>query len=141
MISLEFETPDVSGLAEEARQALWPRLRDAVEDAVMHLRNAIVVKVGGAGRGREYVRTKDGKIHRASLSGDPPARDYGDYVQSWMSEVLATDSEIDGQLGSSMWEERGKYLEHGTSKMGPRPHVAPTIEEERAAIEARLGNL
>lgn len=140
-LDLQIDMPDLTGLGEEAIEAMRPRAFAAVEDAMMHLRNAIVRKVGGAGRGREYVRTRSGLVHRASLPGDPPARDMGDYVQSWQSDTTDKGSEIEGQLGSSMWEERGKYLEHGTRNMAPRPHVAPTIEEERDAIERRLGRI
>jgi hypothetical protein len=140
-MDLRIDMPDLTGLGEEAMQAIRPRAFAAVEDVMMHLRNAIVTKVGGAGRGQEYVRTKDGKVHRASMPGDPPARDYGDYVQSWSSDTVDKGNVIEGQLGSSMWEERGQWLEHGTSKMAPRPHVTPTLEEEKGAVEDRLGRL
>lgn len=140
-MDLRIQMPDLTGLGEEAIEAMRPRAFAAVEDAVMHLRNKIVEKVGGAGRGQEYVRTKTGRVHRASLPGDPPARDMGDYVQSWQSDTTDKGPEIEGQVGSTMWEQRGQWLEHGTRKMAPRPHVGPTIEEERDAIERRLGRI
>ena len=107
----------------------------------MHLANAIRVKVGGTGTGRMYRRTKGGGYHTASAPGHPPARDYGDYVQSWMHDVRESPAEIEGQVGSSMWDSRGRHLEDGTKKMAPRPHVVPAIEEERPSIERRLGQI
>jgi len=131
----------MDGIGKEAVDKLRPSLRNAVEDSVMHLANVIRVKVGGPGAGREYRRTKSGKVHRASLPGQPPARDMGDYVQSWSHEMSETDAEIVGRVGSSMWETRGKNLEDGTKHMAPRPHVVPSIEEARPSIERRLSSL
>lgn len=140
-VDLDFDAAQLTGVGRQALAALRPRVRDAVEDSVMHLANAIRVKVGGTGSGRMYRRTKGGRYHTASAPGQPPARDYGDYVQSWMHDMKESDAEIEGQVGSSMWERRGRHLEDGTKRMAPRPHVVPAIEEERRAIERRLGQI
>ena len=130
----------LNGLGRQALEALRPHVRNAVEDGVMHLANAIRVKVGGTGSGRMYRRGKS-RFHVASAPGHPPARDFGDYVQSWMHDMRESPAEIEGQVGSSMWDTRGRHLEDGTKRMAPRPHVVPAIEEERPSIERRLARI
>lgn len=123
---LTLEAPGLNGIGEEAFQALRAPARNAVDDAVAHLERAIVANVNGRG---------------PSMPGEFPARDSGEYAASWSHDTEDSASQVEGQVGSSMWDTLGIWLEHGTRKMAPRPHVVPTIEEERAAIERRLGEM
>lgn len=140
MMNVEIELPNLNGLGDEARATLWPRARDAMLDVVLHLVNAIKVKVGGAGRGRLYRRGR-GRWHRASAPADAPARDFGSYVNSWDSEIQESPDVIEGRIGSTMWDTRGRHLELGTRNMAPRPHVHPAFAEEQNAIDRRFGDI
>jgi hypothetical protein len=137
-MKIEVEMPDTRGLGDEAFRVIRRGARNAVQEVVMHLVNALKMKVGGSGTGRAYKRTKSGKMHQASAPGQPPARDTGGYVNSFVFGVDERADEVEGQVGSTMWEARGQFLEHGTRTIAPRPHVANTIEENRAAVESRL---
>tara|TARA_Y100000004_G_scaffold195630_1_gene263181 strand:+ start:740 stop:1144 length:405 start_codon:yes stop_codon:yes gene_type:complete len=93
-------------------------------------RNTAVVGISqGVKSGR--VR-RDGS--RASAEGEFPATDTGYLVNNI---VVKRDS--DG-LGGDV-ESRADYsasLEFGTSKMGARPFMQPSLEENRPKIRARL---
>lgn len=142
MITLEFEAPNVKGLAEEVANMAWPQVRDFIEARTIAFLNAMKVMVGGIGHGRLYKRTKSGKMHRASLPGAPPARDRGDYVNSWDYDFKANDQQMsaEGRIGSRLWSRRGVFLELGTTDMQPRPHVAPVAEHWRNETERMIGS-
>jgi hypothetical protein len=134
----DLDPGQLNGIGRDALEAQRPGILRAVTDATLHLLNALKMKVGGVGRGRLYKRGKSGRMHQASAPGDPPARDLGNYVNSWDHNIQNQPEVIEGAVGSYMWETRGKLLEGGTRKMRPRPHVDPVLAEERQAIEGRL---
>lgn len=95
-----------------------------------------------AGKTVSYTAFKGGATaHQASAPGQPPARDFGDYVNSWAHRVTRTATEIMGEVGSRLWEKRGKWLEFGTKRMKPRPHIDQAINAVRADIERVLNDI
>jgi hypothetical protein len=73
--------------------------------------------------GRLY--TIRGKIHQASAPGEAPANLTGALANTAGFKV---SGHYQCEFGDR--QEYGKYLEDGTSKMKPRPHVGRTAEEK-----------
>ena len=81
---------------------------------------------------------KSGKVRpdgsRASAEGEFPATDTG-----FLANNIVVKRDTDG-LGGDV-ESRADYsasLEFGTSKMGARPFMQPSLDENRPKIRARL---
>ena len=63
------------------------------------------------------------KPHRASAPGQTPAVDTGQLRASYGHKVTRTAS--GGELQIASGSEYAPYLEFGTSRMAPRPHLRP----------------
>jgi hypothetical protein len=138
LVTLEFEAPKVDGIGAAALAWAKKEVLGNMMAAVLVLLNSFRKTVGGRGTGRTYRRGKRGRVHQASAPGQPPARDYGDYVNSFDFSVEETADEVRGHVGSRMWATRGIHLELGTSRMRPRPHVDQSINAARAGVEQAL---
>jgi len=114
------------------------------------------------GTGNEYIR--GGKIHRASVPGQPPAVDTGRLRASitfnWsgsgrgrapiqnpsketksndgVGEPVAGRHEVVVVVGTNV--KYGRYLELGTTKIKPRPYLRPALENNRARLERIIYN-
>jgi HK97 gp10 family phage protein len=82
------------------------------------------------GTGRLY-----GK-HRASIPGMPPAVDTGRLRASITHEVESVTGDIIGRVGTNV--KYSKWLEHGTSRMEPRPFLFPALEVSKSRIKDLL---
>ena len=110
---------------------VWDEIADATDEGIaaaleeigIVVHRMIVTKLSFAGGGATY--TRGGVSHTASAPGEPPAVDTGQYRASWAWKVLG------GQKAVEIFtdQERGPWLEFGTSRMAPRPHVRPVMEE------------
>jgi len=112
------------------------------------------------GTGREYKR--GGKIHRASVTGQPPAVDSGrlraSIASNWSGSGLPNGNvtnpkqsgdgismpptekdKFTGRVGTNVFY--GKILEYGSVKMGPRPFLRPAFEKNISKIRALFENL
>jgi len=87
-------------------------------------------KPGKPGTGRVYVR--DGKMHRASTPGQPPAKDTGTLGESIEYKVTEEGYDVVGLVGSTA--DYAIYLEFGTSKMAARPFLRPVLENKKKEI-------
>lgn len=67
-----------------------------------------------------------GRRHQASAAGEAPANRSGRLARSVGSKVSGWSR---CEFGDR--ELYGKYLEHGTRKMRPRPHIIRTVNEKR----------
>jgi HK97 gp10 family phage protein len=76
--------------------------------------------------GRSYKRGKS-RVHIASAAGQPPAVDFGHLRNSITSQLLTT-SKTSAEAEMAVGAEYGLALEKGTSRMQPRPFVAPSIQ-------------
>jgi HK97 gp10 family phage protein len=82
------------------------------------------------------------KIHNKrprSIPGEAPAPDKGTLRQSITHDVTETASGASGKIGSTITSPPyGAYLEHGTSRMAPRPWLLPAMDINKAKIEKVL---
>lgn len=72
--------------------------------------------------------------HRASAPGEAPANLTGTLRKGVNFEVKGSD-----QMEFGDTEVYGKFLELGTRRMKPRPHLAPAVAHNQAYAEKELG--
>lgn len=75
------------------------------------------------GHGRVYRR--GGVLHRASAPGAPPATDLGRLAAATGWEVGRDERGLVARIGSNYPVQL--YLELGTRRMAPRPHLRPAL--------------
>jgi hypothetical protein len=104
-----------------------------VKTATALLHAALVVKLTSGNRsGKTYKVPGTQRDYRASAPGEPPAMRTGVTAGSYDIDVEPTR----GRVGSPMPTARD--LERGTSKMAPRPHLKPSLDETLPAIKSAL---
>lgn len=86
--------------------------------------------------GKLYAWPARDKPHRASAPGSPPAVDTGRLRASYGHKVTRTPAGGELQIGTG--DEKAKWLEFGTSKMEPRPHLRPVIARNRERIRREV---
>lgn len=105
----------------------------AAKKGALRVANRIVKLLSkGSRSGRLYIRP-GGRTHRASAAGEPPKSDSGFLAKS----VKATTTKAGESVVSASVIISASYagfLEKGTSKMAPRPYVAPSFALEAPAI-------
>lgn len=108
---------------------------------------------GSPGSGREYKRGKRGRVHRASVAGAAPARDYGVLARSIAFQLLKGTNPT-ALVGVRRTAPYAKYLDPAEGEpepeIGRRPFVSSawqrlepdirrTIDDELTARLRRLG--
>lgn len=77
--------------------------------------------------------------HHPSKPGNAPAVDYGTLRRSITHDVKIEGTKVIGRVGSVITNPPyGSYLEHGTSKMQPRPWLKPSTDANSSKIPADL---
>lgn len=106
--------------------------RKAATAAAYVWHSGIVETLTGERSGREY---KIGRMtrYRASRAGEPPASRTGKLRTSYKVRVVS-DNEVD--IGSPL--DYAMFLEKGTSKIAPRPHVIVGYKKKEREIEQAL---
>lgn len=105
-----------------------------LEKAAVKWHAAIVAELSKPGTGVIYTGREGRGDHQASAPGEPPAVDLGIYRASWKFTAVQRDGDsyfVD--IGTE--DERGPWLELGTSSMEARPHVRPVSEHFAAERE------
>ncbi len=105
--------------------------------AVDAVRNTTLETLSGSRTGRKYKVPGTQKIYTASAPGEPPAQATGRLRQSVKTSVRSEGKKIIGEVGTDL--DYGKELEHGTSKVAPRPWLHPSFEKARNKIQEILG--
>lgn len=90
-----------------------------VEETVFEVETDIKTAMAGPKSGRIY------DDHQASAPGEAPAIDTGALINSIQTEIDGTEGAV------STNQEYAEYLEHGTSRMAPRPAWTPAAERAR----------
>jgi hypothetical protein len=77
-----------------------------------------------------------------SKAWQPPHREFGDLVRSYKWEIDRRN--LHARVGSGLLKNnagtevaRARYLEFGTSRMDPRPHIRPTLYNKSREIGMR----
>ncbi|MAE81617.1 MAG: hypothetical protein CMB80_02690 [Flammeovirgaceae bacterium] len=103
----------------------------AMEKAAL-LVERYVKKSFKVGTGRKYKR--GGKVHSASVAGQPPAVDTGALRSSIGHEVFTRFGDVVGLVGDTMNVKYAPMLELGTHNMKPRPFLRPAVKKNRREI-------
>ena len=82
--------------------------------------------------GEVYRVPNTNRLYRASAPGEPPANRTGSYANSWESRVRGEE----GFVGTK--DKRGPWLELGTKRMAPRPHLEPALMGKIQRLKAVL---
>lgn len=103
------------------------------------VRNTLVGDILTGGRsGRIYRIPGTGASYQASAPGEPPANRTGAFRASWNVSAEgggggSYKAEVKSELTVNGYN-LGSLLEHGTSKMAPRPYVDKTVEQSKDKV-------
>ncbi len=111
-------------------------LRNASIEILRHAGSGRVYKLSGTHGKRRSKATKalmseyghklkGGQLYRASAPGEPPALRFGKFYKSWQPTTICDGTSFISRIETNVnvnGHNLGGLLEHGTSKMAPRPH-------------------
>ena len=122
----------------EVKSDIKRKMVQVVAYGINEVRNTAVNSITqGTKSGIEYQKYNPRRTHKASASGEAPAGDTG-----FLQNNIITRSSTDGLSGEVVSRaEYSQMLEFGTSKMGARPFMQPSLEQNRPKIRARLRKL
>lgn len=115
-------------LAEQIKRGTQANLKAAA--IIWH--GGIVRQLTGSRSGRIYRIPGTSRRYTASAPGEAPATRTGDLRTSYRFKVYQKSAVVGSPLMYAL------HLEKGTSKMAPRPHIAPALVANRPAIMAAL---
>ena len=106
--------------------------------AVNALRDAERNVLKGKRSGRTYRKPYSKATYTASAPGEPPARRTGNLRLNWNGTVEGSAASSGGIAIKAVLESQEKYagyLEHGTSRMDPRPFKDRIVEKATPEIK------
>ncbi|MDO4426159.1 MAG: hypothetical protein Q4D17_10400 [Planctomycetia bacterium] len=111
------------------------------------LKNNALQVLRGTRSGRQYkkpgtIRRVASNYYRASAPGEPPAVRTGDLMKEWNPYVSVEGSGLNARILAGI-ESRmpyAEYLEHGTSRMAPRPYVERIKEKALPEVKRILSD-
>ena len=118
----------------QATQEASKKIEQIVFTTALDIRNATVKRIAnGPKTGHIYQSKVSNRVHRASDPGQAPATDSGDLITSY---TVQQEDSYTYTVSSNL--PYAYYLEFGTSKMKARPHLTPSVEENRNIFKRRL---
>lgn len=114
----------------DALDAIGVGGKDGLSDVGVLVTNRVKRNLSQKGTGRVYRRGR--VLHQASAPGRPPAVDTGRLRSSYTWRTGEDPVGPYVEVGTNV--EYAPWLEFGTVKMRPRPHLRPAIEELRGEI-------
>lgn len=114
-------------------------LHAAMLKSAIDVRNAVLVKLSGGRTGKLYRVPATKRMYRASAAGEPPAQRLGHLRASYKYMVTGKGFNSQGIVGSDL--EYSHYLEYGTAKIKPRPHLRPAFKESKNKINKHFEGL
>lgn len=135
-VNIKVEVKDKLKNIENAVQSKTYRASNILRKCAME----VLSSKGGGRSGRKYTKPNSKAKYTASAPGEPPARRTGALRNSWKIKNITSVTGAGGAFSTTAAIETNldydSYLEHGTSKMAPRPHhdkikemAAPQIEQ------------
>lgn len=130
----------LSIIAEEICTKIRHEMEHRAYVAANELRNAELEVNRGQRGGRIYGVPGTKKKYQASAPGQPPAVRTGAFRMSWQPQAYVmfgsyiSRIESDLQVGTKRSYTLGDLLEHGTTKMAPRPHHDKILEKAEPGI-------
>ena len=112
-------------------------VKNLVQRSATLVENTAKKSILSGGSGITYEKYNPRRTHKASASGEFPATDTGFLVNN--ISVRFTSDGLEGNVVSNA--NYSSLLEFGTSKMGARPFMQPSLEQNRPKIRARLRKL
>ena len=113
--------------------------RENLLEATMQWHAGVISdQLTGNRTGRTYVVPATKKTYKASAPGEAPASRTGILRTGYRFRLVNHKGTYTGEVGSP--EEYALWLEKGTSKMAPRPHLLPGYESRKAQILKIMGN-
>ena len=126
---------ELQNAIREATQETQAKIEMVVEATASDIRNATVRRIQrGPASGEIYKSKVADKDHQASAPREAPATDSGALAGSY--SVIDGDTPLTKYVSSNL--EYAYFLEFGTVHMEKRPHLLPSVEENRRNFEERL---
>ena len=114
-------------------------LHAAMLKSAIDVRNAVLVKLSGGRTGKLYRVPATKRMYRASAAGEAPATRLGHLRASYKYIVKGKGVNSEGVVGSDL--DYSHYLEYGTAKIKPRPHLKPAFRESKDKIQKHFEGL
>ena len=133
-VKIDREKKNYASVSADIRR----KMQQVIAYGINATRNTAVDNIlRGAKSGETYVKYNPRRTHQASASGQYPASDTGFLANNIVTSIQANG--LEGEVISQA--DYLQHLEYGTSKMGARPFMQPSLEENRPKIRARLRKL
>lgn len=117
----------ITVVVEQMTDSIRSQMEARSFQAANELRNASLLVLRGQRGGRRYRVPGTKRYYTASAPGEPPAVRTGVFRMSWQPSAHSTGDVFVSKVESTVRTNNGRYilgelLEHGTSRMAPRPH-------------------
>lgn len=120
---------------QKASEETKAKVELVVEQTASNIRNATARRIQrGPASGHIYKSSVANRDHQASAPGEAPMSDSGMLAGSY--SVIDGDTPLTKYVSSNL--EYAYWLEFGTTKIKPRPHLLPSVEEARPNFERQL---
>jgi HK97 gp10 family phage protein len=107
--------------------------------ATILVHNEVKRLLSGSRSGKTYKVPGTKRTYQASAPFEAPASRLGHLRNSYQYKVLGNGQTMKGYVGSDI--DYAHYLEYGTFKMQPRPHLIPAMMNTKPKIERLFGRL
>ena len=113
-------------------------LRSVIIYGINETRNTAIENISrGNKSGKVYEKYNPRRSHKASAVGEYPATDTGFLVNNITTKLQPNG--LEGEVVSRA--DYSSHLEFGTSKMGARTFMQPSLEQTRPKIRRRIKRL
>jgi HK97 gp10 family phage protein len=124
--SLENNIPQI-------RRNMEREFERALLKSTIRVHREVTTLLSGQRTGREYKVPATNRTWFASQPHEPPASRLGHLRASYKYFVRGNGMDAIGTVGSPL--EYSHFLEYGTAKMAPRPHLKPAFQNSREDIK------
>lgn len=115
-----------------AQRQIERGLQANLKAAAMIWHGGVIRLLRGGRSGATYKIPGTMRYYQASAPGEAPATRLGDLRTSYRFIVQTSEAAVGSPLDYALW------LEKGTSKMAPRPHLQPAYQQNKGRIHAAL---